>query len=213
MCVCVCVCVCFGEVLGLVSTEAGAVSQKSERPASLHSHLRDLSSEPSRPALRGWSSSDAHLKGAGWWCCGSEKAVSVRPGPYIVWGGGSLKCERVGGRRPGSNLAGFSLVDFSLGARRPPRGGSGSRLRGREAFRLQTTASRARGCVPALPVGGSRHHPAHIRPRLRPPPSPRPLRNGPRPLRGLGRCGAGGGGPGFRAGEAGAAPEAAEPAS
>ena len=77
-----CVCVCFGEVLGLVSTEAGAVSEMSERPASLPGHLRDLSLGPSRPGLRGWSSSDAHLKaGVGEWI---REAVSVGPGPYIV---------------------------------------------------------------------------------------------------------------------------------
>lgn len=56
---------CVGEVLGLVSTEAGAVSETSERSVSPHGHLWDLSSGPSRPEILGWSSNYTHLKGEG----------------------------------------------------------------------------------------------------------------------------------------------------
>lgn len=85
-------------------------------------------------------------------------------------------------------------MHFSLGDLQSLRGRGGSPLRAREAFRLPPPAPRASGCVPAHQAGGRWHLPEHIRLCLSSAPSPRQLRNGPRPFLGQGR--AGGEGPG-----------------
>lgn len=101
-----------------------------------------------------------------------------------------MRCGRFGSRRPGRCLAGFSLVyTFHLEL--------GSLCE--EVVALGYAAGRpsdsapppcpARPCVRARAPGGVRWHlPAHIRPCLCLPPSPRQLRNGPRPFLGQGRA-------------------------
>lgn len=131
-----------------------------------------------------------------------QRRLSRYVRPLHCLGRGSLRCERVGGRRPGRSLAGFSLVDFSpwssaASARRERSGNAAGRP---SDSRLRPRAPA--GACPRSQQGAAGTSRRTSAPRLRPPPSPRPLRNGPRPLRGLGRYGAGDGGPGFRAGEA-----------